>query len=108
MYQGNGTVRMVVPFQSVPVAPFILNYSGALLRHYPGPWQVMIKQSDGSYACVAEAAARFTLGEVSTGLALCFGKSLPCRADSCFQPRPVHVDQHEGRLTSCFGIKTSS
>lgn len=29
-----------------------------------GPWQVMLKQADGSYACVAESAARFTLGQV--------------------------------------------
>ena len=29
-----------------------------------GPWQVMFKQSDGSYACVAEAADRFPLGQV--------------------------------------------
>lgn len=29
-----------------------------------GPWQVMLKQADGSYACVAESATRFTLGEV--------------------------------------------
>ncbi len=26
--------------KSVSVAPFIINYSGALLREYPGPWQV--------------------------------------------------------------------
>lgn len=32
---------------------------------YTGPWQVMLKQADGSYACVAESTARFTLGEVS-------------------------------------------
>jgi len=29
-----------------------------------GPWQVMLKQADGSYACVAESEARFTLGQV--------------------------------------------
>lgn len=29
-----------------------------------GPWQVMLKQADGSYACVAESTTRFTLGEV--------------------------------------------
>lgn len=27
----------------------------------------MLKQADGSYACVAESATRFTLGEVRTG-----------------------------------------
>jgi len=26
----------------------------------------MLKQADGSYACVAESATRFTLGEVSS------------------------------------------
>lgn len=33
---------------------------------FAGPWQVMLKQTDNSYACVAESATRFTLGEVST------------------------------------------
>jgi hypothetical protein len=26
--------------KSVPIAPFLVNYSGALFREYPGPWQV--------------------------------------------------------------------
>ena len=59
--------------KTVPTPPFLINYSGALFRAYPGPWQVMLKQDGGAYACVAEDRLRYTLGEAKDEMAGAMG-----------------------------------
>lgn len=59
--------------KSVAVAPFIINYSGILFREYPGPWQCMLRQDNGVYACVAEQQERYNLGGFKEELMVAMG-----------------------------------
>lgn len=59
--------------KTIAEPPYVCNYSGMLFREYPAPWQVMLRQSDGTYACVAEDSERFTLFDVKEELATAAG-----------------------------------
>ena len=48
-----------------------------VFREYPAPWQVMIKQSNGVLACIAEDEDRFTLGEAKDEMLLALGLNDP-------------------------------
>lgn len=61
-------IRQRAYSKSVEVAPFLVNYNGALFREYPGPWQAMIKQDNGELACIAERDMRYDLGELKEEL----------------------------------------
>uniref|UniRef100_A0A0R0IYH4 DUF1995 domain-containing protein n=1 Tax=Glycine max TaxID=3847 RepID=A0A0R0IYH4_SOYBN len=62
------SIRIREYSKTVAIAPYIVNYNGAVFCQYPGPWQVMLKQADGSYACIAESANCFSLGEAKEEL----------------------------------------
>jgi len=61
--------------RTISVSPFVLNYSGAIFREYPAPWQVMVKQNTGELVCIAEDEDRFTLGEAKQEMLTAIGLS---------------------------------
>lgn len=50
--------------RSLPRPPYIVNYSGALFKVHPGPYQVLLDTSAGSYRRLKTVTERPPLGEV--------------------------------------------
>lgn len=50
--------------RSIRKAPFVVNYSGALYRVYPGPYQVLLDSASGNYRRLKTLSERPPLGEV--------------------------------------------
>ena len=62
--------------KTIPDPPYTLNYSGALFREFPGPWQVMRKKDGAGLFCVAERKApRYTLFESKQELLVSLGEA---------------------------------
>jgi hypothetical protein len=50
--------------RSLTRSPYVVNYSGALYRVYPGPYQVLLDTPSGKYERICELDERPALGEV--------------------------------------------
>lgn len=50
--------------RSIRKAPFVVNYSGALYRVYPGPYQVLLDSASGNYRRLTTLNERPALGQV--------------------------------------------
>eukprot|EP00210_Caulerpa_lentillifera_P004340 g4139.t1 len=66
-------VRLRDYSKTISKPPFLVNYSGALFREYPGPWQVMLREDTGRYVCIAEDRVRYSLFDVKEELLTAMG-----------------------------------
>jgi len=54
--------------KTLPKAPFQFNYSGAVFRKYPGPWECLLREDAGNYRSVAQSEDRYPLGQMKEEL----------------------------------------
>lgn len=70
--------------KSISAPPFVVNYSGCLFREYPGPWQCMLRESDGQLVSVADRRERFVLGELKEELGMAIGLNTEAPGSTVF------------------------